>query len=205
MSAPPIAPRLAKAALVVVDAFGSRKSIAFQYNPDTLSRRIEARAVANGETERWGPVRLTQPPRETISLTIELDATDSLEKSQPVAVTNGVHPALASLELLLYPELAELQRAEALAAAGSLEIIPSEAPLVLFVWGERRILPVSLSSMSVTEESHDARLNPLRAKVELSLTVLSYGDVGVGHPAYGLSIAHQVTKEALALAKVVGG
>jgi hypothetical protein len=201
MRAPSFSPRLAKAALIVLDPLGSRKTIAFQYNPETLTRRLEARAAGQNDNDRWGPTRLSQPPRETITITVELDASDGLEGSHPAAVTSGVHPALAALELLLYPELTEVQANAALASLGTIEIVPALAPLLLFAWGERRVLPVKLSSLSVVEDAHDTRLNPTHAKVELSMAVLTYGDVNSQHPAYGLSIAHQVIKEALALTR----
>ena len=47
------------------------------------------------------------------------------------------------------------------------------------------MLPVRLTSYSITEDAYDQLLNPIRAKVELSLTVLSYQDLSLLSPARG--------------------
>ena len=70
-----------------------------------------------------------------------------------------------------------------------------EGPFILFVWGPQRVLPVRLTSLSITEEAYDPLLNPIRAKAELSLNVLSYHDLGVLHPGHWLFLAHQMAKE----------
>jgi hypothetical protein len=89
-----------------------------------------------------------------------------------------------------------------LTQAGMIEIVPPEAPLTLFVWGEKRVLPVRLTSFSITEEAYDPALNPIRAKVELSLQVLSYADFQVTHPGFNLFLAHQIVKEVMATTHV---
>ena len=65
----------------------------------------------------------------------------------------------------------------------------------MFVWGQKRILPVRLTEFSITEEAHDTQLNPIRAKVALGLRVLSYNDLTVTNPAYHLFLSHQIVKE----------
>jgi hypothetical protein len=84
--------------------------IVFQYNPETIKRSFavsELSAVDKVNTDE-----LSQPydPRETISLTLELDATDALEEpaSHPVAVIYGVADRIAAMEVLLYPVSTEL-------------------------------------------------------------------------------------------------
>ncbi len=195
-------PRLIKGALVGMDIFNPLASVVvFQYNPDTMTRRLEARAVG-GEGERGEVMRLSGPPKETITLGIEIDATDQLEQANPLASVAGIHPTLAALEMMLYPKSALVIANTILAAFGTIEILPMEAPFILFVWGPQRVLPVRLTSFSITEEAYDSLLNPIRAKVELSLTVLSYQDFSVLHPGYALFLAHQVTKEVLATTNV---
>ena len=39
----------------------------------------------------------------------------------------------------------------ALLAAGTIEIIPPDAPLTLFIWGAKRILPVRITDFSQEE------------------------------------------------------
>ena len=64
------------------------------------------------------------------------------------------------------------------------------------------MLPVRLSSLSITEEAYDPLLNPIRAKAELSLSVLSYQDLGVLHPGHWLFLAHHIAKEVMATMNV---
>jgi hypothetical protein len=74
--------------------------------------------------------------------------------------------------------------------------------MVLFVWGAGRVVPVRLDSFSITEEAHDALLNPVRAKVDLSMQVLSSHDFKTSQPGFSLFMAHHIAKEALARANV---
>lgn len=199
----PGSPRLLKGALVGLDPFNPLASvIVFQYNPDTMTRRLEARATG-GEGERGEAFRLTGPPKETITLSIEIDAADQLEQGNPLAVTMGIHPTLAALEMMLYPKSAVVIANTLLSLIGTIEVIPAEAPMTLFVWGAQRVLPVRLTSFSITEEAYDPLLNPIRAKVELSLTVLSYNDLPLLNPGYTLFLAHQIAKEAMATTNVI--
>jgi hypothetical protein len=115
---------------------------------------------------------------------------------------SGIHPTLAALEMLLYPKSLHVLANAILSNVGMLEIVPPEAPLTLFVWGPHRVLPVRLENFSITEQAFDAALNPIRAEVELSLRVLSYHDLQVTHPGYGLFMVQQVMKEILATTNV---
>jgi hypothetical protein len=206
MTSFPGSPRLLKGAIVALDLPNPVPTvILFQYNPETLTRRLEARGAGGEAGDRSETFRIVDPPKETITLSVEIDATDQLERADPVAARLGVHPALAALEVLLYPKSRAVVANRALAQAGNLEIIPVEAPLTLFVWGPQRVLPVRVTGFSVTEEAHDATLNPTRAKVELSLLVLNYHDLQPTHVAHGLFLAHHLAKERLAGAAVVGG
>src|SRR6267378_4566128 len=198
MSAFPGSHRLWKGAIVGVDPLNPIPNVVvFQYNPDTMTRKLEPRAVS-AEGDRGEAFRLTGPPKETITLSIEIDATDQLEQANPLAVLSGIHPTLAALEMLLYPTSALTIANTALALVGNLEIIPPEAPLTLFFWGPARVLPVRITSLSITEEAFDTLLNPIRAKVDLSLQVLSYFDLKVTNPGYQLFLAHHIAKEVLA-------
>jgi hypothetical protein len=199
----PGSPRLLKGALVALtEASVPGTIIAFQYNPDTMTRRLEARSSGGGERGAASEVyRLTGPPKETITLSVEIDAADQLEMGDPVASTSGVYPTLSALEMLLYPVSASVIKNAALAQAGIIEIVPPEAPPLILVWGPQRVLPVRLTGFSITEEAYDPALNPIRAKVELSLQVLSYVDFDVTHPGYHIFLLHQEIKERLAKAQ----
>lgn len=205
MTSFPGSPRLIKGAIVGLDPLNPLASVVlFQYNPDTMTRRLEARSTGGGDnSDRSEAFRLTGPPRETITLSIEVDAVDQLEKVNPIAVVSGIYPTLAALEMLLYPKSPAVIANAALAQVGNIEIIPPEAPLTLFVWGPARVLPVRISSLSIAEEAYDTLLNPIRAKIDLSLNVLSYADLKLTNPGYTLFLAHQITKEVLATTNVV--
>jgi hypothetical protein len=176
-----------------------QRVITLQYNPDTLSRTLQPQAVAsNGD--RSGALRVQGPPVEIIKLEAEIDATDQLEfpeQNQNVA-QNGIAPQLAALETILYPASANIQSNNALAQSGTLEIIPMEQPLALFVWSKNRIVPVRLTEYGVTEEAFDTLLNPTRAKVSLGLRVLSVNDLPFSHKGSSLYMMYQQQKEKLA-------
>lgn len=200
MSATPISPRLRKGALIGVDLFNPLASVvAFQYNPDTMTRKLETRGV-NADGERGEAFRLTGPPKETITLALDIDATDQLAAADPLALASGITPTLAALEMMLYPKSALVIANTILAAVGTVEMLPAEGPMILFVWGPTRVLPVRLGSMSIVEEAYDASLNPTRAKVDLTLNVLSYNDLHLASPGNALFMAHQIAKEVLATA-----
>ena len=178
--------------------------IVFQFNSETLTRRFTPQTGAQGtnpsaERGGGGPAHTPGPPTESYTLTIDLDAADQLDDGDPVATAVGVHPAIAQLELLLYPASSLLILNRALSLAGSSMVTPAELPLVLFVWGPVRVLPVNITALSVTEQQFDERLNPLQAKVELGLTVLTDSELQRrGEPFKTLATVMQVAKEGLA-------
>lgn len=196
----PISPRLVKGAIVGVDLFNPLASvIMFHYNPETLTRTLQADVAAIQEGGRSEPMRFRGAPSETVKLDVEIDAADQLERQDPVAADMGIHPQLAALEMLLYPKSSVVIANTVLLAAGVIETIQPLAPLTLFIWGPRRVLPVRITSLSITEEAYSEKLNPIRAKVSLELRVLSYSDLPLSHPGYALFVAHQVAKEAMAV------
>lgn len=204
MSAFPNAPNVARGGIVVMDPVTGRviRVIVLQYNADTLNRTLQVRAAGAETGERLEALRLKGPPGETIKLDAELDATDQLEfpderRNDPVA-RNGLLPALAALETLVYPSVDELTANDRLAQRGQIEIEPLEAPLTIFVWSRNRILPVRITEFSVTEEAFDASLNPTRAKVSLGLRVLSVDDLGFRHRGGALYLLSHRQKERFA-------
>jgi hypothetical protein len=199
----PNSPRILKGAIVSISTGNPVPNvIIFQYNPDTLTRTLKPRSPG-GDAARSEAQRLTGPPEETIKVDVDIDAVDQLEKADAIATTLGIYPQLSALEMLTYPKSALVIANTALLATGTLEIIPPDAPLTLFIWGAKRILPVRITDFSITEEAHDQALNPIRAKVGLGLRVLSYNDFSVTDPGYYISLAHQVVKEALSIVNLV--
>jgi hypothetical protein len=194
----PNSPRLARGALIGIDIFNPLASIiVFQYNPDTMTRRLTARTTGGQDGgDKKEALRLSGPPQETITVNVEFDAADQPD------VTPTVYPALSALEMLFYPKSSVVIANTALALLGNTEIISPQAPLTIFVWGPQRVLPVRLTELSITEQDFDALLNPIRAKVDLSLHVLSYNDLQITNPGYFLFLAHQIAKETLATQNV---
>jgi hypothetical protein len=204
MSSFPGSPKVQKGAIIGLDPFNPLASvIVFQYNPEKLTRTLTAQ-TSGGSPNSGEALRLKGPPQESISVNIEIDATDQLETAAPLATSVGVHPTLASLEMLLYPKSALVIANEVLTRAGVIEVIPPEAPLTLFIWGVKRIVPVRLTSFSITEEAFDANLNPIRAKVALGLRVLNYQDLGLLSAGGAIFMAHQIIKEVMATIGGVG-
>jgi hypothetical protein len=199
MPASPITPRLLKGALISLDLPDPTPSvIPFQYNPETLTRSLEAQTAGGEGADRSEALRLKGAPVETIKLEVELDATDQLELGDPTATSSGIYPQLSALEMLIYPASAVVIANTILLALGTIEVLPPSGPFTLFVWGPKRVLPVRVQEFSITEEAYDTNLNPIRAKVSLGLRVLSYNDLPVTNPGYHLFLAHQVVKETLA-------
>jgi hypothetical protein len=196
-------PRTLRGAIVGLDSASTRANVvAFQYNPDEMSRSLQARSATGGGGTTQGArneaLRLSGAPVETITLAVSIDATDQLADGDPVATRLGIYPQLSGLEILLYPKSSTVTANAALAAGGSIELVPLEAPLTLLVWGTRRVLPVRLTQFSITEQAYDPDLNPIRARVQLGLRVLSYSDLLASSPGYHLFVAHQVAKEVMA-------
>jgi hypothetical protein len=204
MSTFPGSPQLMKGAIIGLDPFNPLASvIIFQYNPDTLTRTLVAQTTG-GDADKGEALRLKGPPEENIKLDVEVDATDQLETARFPAPKMGIYPTLASLEMLLYPKSALVIANEVLQAIGVIEVIQPEAPLTLFVWGARRIVPVRITEFSITEEAFDTSLNPIRAKVSLGLRVLNYQDLGLLSVGGALFMAHQIIKEVMATINGVG-
>lgn len=200
MSTFPGSPRLLKGGLVLLDPLSGavRRIIALQYNPDSLTRSLQAKGADTETRDRSEALRLKGPPVETFKLDAEIDATDQLEVAEPTATQVGIHPQLAALESLVYPTSAQLTANNVLAQVGTLEIIPMEAPLALFVWSPQRIVPVRVTEFSITEEAFDTALNPIRARINLGLRVLSVDDLGFAHPGGSLFMSYLQQKEQLA-------
>lgn len=197
----PRSPKTLKGGIVLLNAVTSaiERIIALQYNPVTLSRTLKGMDIGES-SDRSQALRLKGPPVETYTLEAAIDAADQLEfpdQNQEI-VENGIAPILSALELMVYPKSADLISNNNQASSGVLEIIPTEGPLILFIWSKNRVMPVKLTSFSITEEAFDPNLNPILAKVSLGMQVLTVNDVGFDHKGGQLYMAYQQQKEQLA-------
>ncbi|MBN1875044.1 MAG: hypothetical protein JXA33_12500 [Anaerolineae bacterium] len=153
--------------------------IVFQYNPETMTREFTPWS-AEGEDGRWGvenPSAQPFDPNEKFTLTLEFDAADGLEfpQSHPVTAISGIADRLAALEMLLYPvqDKGGLLDEAFATLGGTIKAMPrGSVPVVLFVWGPGRILPVRLTSFSVEEQAFSPTLYPIQAKVTVGMQVL---------------------------------
>ena len=206
MSAFPGTPRILKGGLVLLDPRSGavQRIITLQYNPDTLTRSLQIKGVGSEGGDRIEALRLKGPPAETIKIEAEIDATDQLEAADSQTTQVGLHPFLAALEVLVYPTSAQLQSNNSIASAGSLEIIPTQAPLVVFVFGPKRTVPVRITELSITEEAFDTSLNPIRAKLSLGMRVLTIDDIGFDTKGGGLFMTYLQVKEQLATQSKAG-
>lgn len=192
---------LVKGALVAYDSpvIGEVPNIIiFQFNPNELSRSLEQRRRRgdNGNSQTVEARRRVKgPPSESIDLTLRFDAAQSdLSAGGADAAALGVKPALSALEMLLYPKEEESIAGKRMLEPGTVQISYAEkkVPLLLFVWGAR-VLPVELTSFSVTEQAFDRELNPVRAEVDVTLEVLTPDQLseGIGRDAYMATYAQK--------------
>jgi hypothetical protein len=171
--------------------------IIFQYNPETMTRTLtpwkpreqviykDDKEAAEGRLKLLNELAQPFDPDESFSLTLELDASDALEQPllNPLALVAGVSDRIAALEMLCYPPGVDQLNSpvnltvtvnSATATAEKVDRIPRlEVPIVLFIWGAGRIVPVRITTFSVEEQQYSPLLYPVRAKVSLGLSVLS--------------------------------
>lgn len=204
MTSFPGSPRLIKGAIIGIDPINPLASIAvFQYNPDTVTRSLQVQGSGDGG-DRSEAMRLKGPPIETIKMDVEIDATDQLEKADGITTALGIYPQLSALEMLVYPKSALVIANTVLLGLGTVEVLPPIGPFTLLVWGLKRVVPVRLTELSITEEAFDPSLNPMRAKVSLGLRVLNYNDLSITDPGHHIFMAHQIAKEVFATIGSVG-
>jgi hypothetical protein len=121
--------------------------------------------------------QLVTVQEQSIGFDIRLDATDKLDDGNTLTEQFGIAPQIATLELMVYP------KGESLLAAAVSVLLGggtkgfsftrgSNPPLVLFIFGRKRVLPVNINSMNITETEFSTDLNPIRATVAVNLTVI---------------------------------
>ena len=198
----PFSPKLVKGGMVLVHPESAKvlRVISLQYNAESLKRSLKAQEAGGESGDRTAPTRFKGPAVETYSFEADIDATDQLEfpDQNAAAIAHGIAPQLAVLESLLQPGSAQLQQVDREASSGTLEIAPVLAPLLLFVWGKNRVIPVKLTEFSITEEAFDPALNPIQAKASFSLRVLTVDDLGFSSKGGALFMAYLQGKERLA-------
>lgn len=176
--------------------------IAFQYNPESMKRDLHpwkpldedtgsVTSAAQGDAaaaakDKANPVAQPFDPIETMTMAIELDAADGMDDGDLVAAVTGIAGRIAELELLCYPPddspdsgllgsiKSTIGGALGLGGVNTADKVPKkEVPILLFCWGPGRIVPVRITTFSVEELQYMPTLYPYRAKVSITLQVLT--------------------------------
>jgi len=208
------------ALIVFTETFPSPvpRAIVFQYNPETMTHSWTPATTNPGKADAPAdPLAITGEPQESFSFTLAMDANDMIAGGDPVesalAEASGVYTRLAALEMLLFPTpppLGGLIGAVTTALLGigspspdpTRQVPAASLPMVLFVWGPGRIVPVRVTSLTITEKLYSAALlNPTHVEAQVALRVLTatelqqvHGPLGtVAQTAYGYSQALRQT------------
>ncbi len=191
--------------------------VVFQFNPEQLTRNRSLTFSVPGEskqTARQDRLYHTEKDllkiqekhkvdvaEESISFDIRLDATDELNEGNVIAREFGVGPRLSTLELMVHPKEDSLlgqALGALLGSSGGFSFSRgANPPLILFIWGRTRVLPVNINSLNITETQFDTMLNPVRATASVSLTVIEGPN-----PLYSYSKAFKEVTSAFNLANI---
>ena len=203
--------------------------VVFQFNPEELARTINIPAApgtgnaasAKAAAKANEAAGVSGPPNESFTVTAKFSAADDLGKGGAVSAIPrlfGIGPQIAALEKMVYPAgpLSGLL-GQALDAVGSVSVsaggvsasagtatstLPTprqSVPRILFIWGYNRVLPVRISSMSITEQKFDAFLNPVQAEVQIGLDILNLSKTGSDKIGYGALTYSRGVKDAQAI------
>lgn len=201
--------------------------IIFQYNPETMTHTWTPSApdTTPYSDNKPNPLAVKGLPGESFSFNLMMDSSDTIADGSAVtagiATATGLYSRLSALEMLLYPTgsftsnqlLGSVSSALSSALGGSTPAKVTNVPqymmpTVLFVWGPARIVPVRLTSLTITEKLYDALLlNPTHAEAQVGLQVLTPDEVAaltdtlkqVATVAYDFS---QAFRQAMALANL---
>lgn len=185
--------------------------VIFQFNPEQLSRALQVPARPTGATQRE-TTQAGEKTFERITLKAHFSAVNMLDEDKVLARLFGIGPQLAALEKMVLPssKLAGLVGAAIDAIAGAVsppaspaQPIPRERyPRILFIWGPTRVLPVTIDSMTIVEQAYDFMLNPTRAEVDITLSVIAIDQCSDDVLAKGALAYSTMAKEAMAVANL---
>lgn len=169
--------------------------VVFQFNPIQLTRNrsLTFAVPSSGAGDRSRTLRechakyddltklqedqLVTVQEESIGFEIRLDATDKLNDGDTITEQFGIAPQLATLELMVHPKGESLlgglvDDLLGLDKNGFSFTKKPNPPLILFIWGRKRILPVNINNLNITETEFSTDLNPIRATASVNLTVI---------------------------------
>ena len=194
-------PKILKGAFVEFGISLPPLIVVFQFNPLTISRSRSATTVVSGSREssrstqsaglvgalkdggaaslvafRNGTTLNVQP--EKITFDVRLDATDKLDEGDTLTEQFGITPQLSTLEMMMLPKSQSLLGgavSQLLGASASRFLCiesMQDPPVILWVWGRKKILPVNILGLQIKEEQFSIDLNATRAVVTVQLEVI---------------------------------
>jgi hypothetical protein len=202
MSDVPIKPKILRGAFVEFGLSFPPLVVVFQYNPLQLARNRDlafdlpggqAAAQSSGvgkprtlrdfhghddfkDLDKLRNSQLVTVNEQTISFEVRLDATDMLDRGDTITEQFGIAPQLSTLELMALPKAEGLISGAVSALLGNANESRyprrQNPPMILFIFGRKRVLPVNINSLHITETEFSSDLNPIRATVAMSLTVI---------------------------------
>jgi hypothetical protein len=172
--------------------------VVFQFNPLTITR---TRTASVNQPETPGKNRannedfikqicadkllkdlrngqILTAKQQTLGFDIRLDATDKLNDGDTITEQFGIAPQLSTLELMMLPKSQSLLGGAVAALLGgstnsfSFADDSKNPPVILFIWGRKKVMPVNITNMTIKEEEFSVDLNPIRATVTVSLEVI---------------------------------
>ena len=185
--------------------------VIFQFNPESLTRALQVPPRPTGATQRETS-QAGEKTFEKISFKAHFSAANLLDEDKVLARMFGIGPQLAALEKMVLPsaKIAGLLGAVIDKIAGAAappappaQPIPREKyPRILFIWGPTRVLPVTIDSMTIAEQEYDFLLNPVRAEVDITLSVIAIDQCSDDVLAKGALQYSTIAKEAMAIANL---
>jgi hypothetical protein len=197
--------------------------ILFQYNPETMTHTWTPAKSGGQNTPGQSPsnaLAITGQPEEQFSFTLSMDSDQTIADNMPVvtqlAQVSGVYPRIAALEMLLFPTAAPgkgligaVSSALGLSSPPPATSIPaSTLPIVFFIWGPGRVVPVRVTALTITEKIYTSLLLvPTHAEAQITLKVLTQVELGwvtgtLGTIANGAATYMSGLREALAIANL---
>ncbi|MDL1984496.1 MAG: hypothetical protein LWX54_09990 [Deltaproteobacteria bacterium] len=173
----------------------------FLFNPSTI-RRTRSVTVKTGGTPGarggYGFARPDETPRasqgvtvnaESFSFMILLDATDRMNKQDPIATNMGVQPEIDVIRTMLEPKINSQQGLQDISiASGERKAAFAHhevASVLLFKWG-KQVLPVFMTQAQIDTKANLPNLFPYRAEAILTLQVIE-----TDNPVYKLEQQRQ--------------
>jgi hypothetical protein len=187
--------------------------VIFQFNPESLSRTLQIPPRPTGATQRE-TTQAGEKTFEKITFKAHFSAANMLDEGKVLAEMFGIAPQLAALEKMVLPSskiagaIGAVLDAIGDALGGGEDDAPAQPiprekyPRILFIWGLTRVLPVTIDSMSISELEYDSVLNPLRAEVDITLSVISVDDCSDDVLAKGALEYSTIAKEAQAISNL---